>query len=101
MRKRFLFFAAGTLTVLAINGAIRIKVDLISVLVDGEVFQPRDAKDNDVDSLYHNDTTYAPLRVLAEAYELKISYTLGYIVTVSKQSYADAGLHRGHRLCRF
>lgn len=84
MKKRFLSFAAGaltallisatTVTALAASGAIRIEVSPISVLVDGEVFQPKDAKGNDVIVFTYNGTTYAPLRALAEAYGLEVGY---------------------------
>ena len=84
MKKRFLSFAAGaltallisatTVTALAASGAIRIEVSPISVLVDGEVFQPKDAKGNDVMVFTYNGTTYAPLRALAEAYGLEVGY---------------------------
>ncbi len=77
MKKWFLSFAAGalaalligssTITALAASGAITIEVSPISVLVDGEVFQPKDAKGNDVMVFTYNGTTYAPLRALAEA----------------------------------
>ena len=70
MKKRFLSFAAGALTALLISstavtalaasGAIQIEVSPISVLVDGEVFQPKDAKGNDVMVFTYNGTTYAP-----------------------------------------
>lgn len=96
MKKRFLSFAAGALTVLLISstavtalaasGAIRIEVSPISVLVDGEVFQPKDAKGNDVMVFTYNGTTYAPLRALAEAYGLEVGYDgERHIATVSKQ----------------
>lgn len=96
MKKRFLSFAAGALTALLISstavtalaasGAIRIEVSPISVLVDGEVFQPKDAKGNDVMVFTYNGTTYAPLRALAEAYGLEVGYDgEGHIATVSKQ----------------
>ena len=84
MKKRFLSFAAGaltallisatTVTALAASGAIQIEVSPISVLVDGEVFQPKDAKGNDVMVFTYNGTTYAPLRALAEAYGLEVGY---------------------------
>lgn len=84
MKKRLLSFAAGaltallisstTVTALAASGAIRIEVSPISVLVDGEVFQPKDAKGNDVMVFTYNGTTYAPLRALAEAYGLEVGY---------------------------
>ena len=96
MKKRFLSFAAGaltallisatTVTALAASGAIRIEVSPISVLVDGEVFQPKDAKGNDVIVFTYNGTTYAPLRALAEAYGLEVGYDgERNIATVSKQ----------------
>ena len=96
MKKRFLSFAAGaltallisatTVTALAASGAIRIEVSPISVLVDGEVFQPKDAKGNDVMVFTCNGTTYAPLRALAEAYGLEVGYDgERHIATVSKQ----------------
>ncbi len=54
MKKRFLSFAVGalaalligstTITALAASGAIAIEVSPISVLVDGEVFQPKDVQ---------------------------------------------------------
>lgn len=96
MKKRLLSFAAGALTALLISstavtalaasGAIRIEVSPISVLVDGEVFQPKDAKGNDVMVFTYNGTTYAPLRALAEAYGLEVGYDEERnIATVSKQ----------------
>lgn len=96
MKKRFLSFAAGALTALLISstavtalaasGAIRIEVSPISVLVDGEVFQPKDAKGNDVMVFTYNGTTYAPLRAIAEAYGLEVGYDgERNIATVSKQ----------------
>ena len=96
MKKRFLSFAAGaltallisatTVTALAASGAIRIEVSPISVLVDGEVFQPKDAMGNDVMVFTYNGTTYAPLRALAEAYGLEVGYDgERNIATVSKQ----------------
>lgn len=96
MKKRFLSFAVGALTALLISstavtalaasGAIRIEVSPISVLVDGEVFQPKDAKGNDVMVFTYNGTTYAPLRALAEAYGLEVGYDgERHIATVSKQ----------------
>jgi hypothetical protein len=84
MKKRFQSFAVGalaallisstTITALAASGAIRIEVSPISVLVDGEVFQPKDARGNDVMVFTYNGTTYAPLRALAEAYGLEVGY---------------------------
>ena len=84
MKKNMLSFVSGMIamlllvglpvTALAASGAIRIEVSPISVLVDGEVFQPKDAKGNDVMVFTYNGTTYAPLRALAEAYGLEVGY---------------------------
>ena len=84
MKKNVLSFVSGMIamlllaslpvTALAASGAIRIEVSPISVLVDGEVFQPKDAKGNDVMVFTCNGTTYAPLRALAEAYGLEVGY---------------------------
>ena len=96
MKKNVLSFVSGAIamlllaglpvTALAASGAIRIEVRPISVLVDGEVFQPKDANGNDVMVFTYNGTTYAPLRALAEAYGLEVGYDgERHIVTVSKQ----------------
>ena len=96
MRKNMLSFLTGAIamlllvslpmTALAASGAIRIEVSPISVLVDGEVFQPKDAKGNDVMVFTYNGTTYAPLRALAEAYGLEVDYDRERnIATVSNQ----------------
>lgn len=96
MKKNVLSFVSGMIamlllvslpmTALAASGAIRIEVSPISVLVDGEVFQPKDVKGNDVMVFTYNGTTYAPLRALAEAYGLEVGYDgERHIVTVSKQ----------------
>lgn len=96
MKKNVLSFVSGAIailllvglpvTALAASGAIRIEVSPISVLVDGEVFQPKDAKGNDVMVFTYNGTTYAPLRALAEAYGLEVGYDgERHIATVSKQ----------------
>ena len=96
MKKNMLSFVSGMIamlllaglpvTALAASGAIRIEVSPISVLVDGEVFQPKDAKGNDVMVFTYNGTTYAPLRALAEAYGLEVGYDgERHIATVSKQ----------------
>ena len=84
MKKNVLSFVSGMIamlllaglpvTALAASGAIRIEVSPISVLVDGEVFRPKDANGNDVMVFTYNGTTYAPLRALAEAYGLEVGY---------------------------
>lgn len=96
MKKNVLSFVSGMIamlmlvglpvTALAVSGTITIEVSPISVLVDGEVFQPKDANGNDVMVFTYNGTTYAPLRALAEAYGLEVGYNgERNIVTVSKQ----------------
>ncbi len=96
MKKNVLSFVSGAIatlllvglpvTALAVSGAITIEVSPISVLVDGEVFQPKDAKGNDVMVFTYNGTTYASLRALAEAYGLEVGYDgERNIATVSKQ----------------
>lgn len=102
MKKKFISFAAGALTALLIgstamtalaaSGAIKIEVSPISILVDGEVFQPKDANGNDVMVFTYNGTTYAPLRALAEAYGLEVGYdSKNHIATVSKPSGTAVG----------
>ena len=46
----------------------------IRVLIDGEVFQPKDVNGNDVRLFTVDGTTYCPLRALAEAYGLEVGY---------------------------
>lgn len=61
-------------TALAASGALTIEVSPIKVMVNGEVFQPKDAAGNNVMVFVHQGTTYAPLRALAEAYGLEVGY---------------------------
>lgn len=58
----------------AITGKTTIEVGPISIMVKGEIFQPTDVNGNPVDVFVYNGTTYAPLRALAEAYGLEVSY---------------------------
>lgn len=84
MKNKLLSFLSGALVMLmliglpvsalAANGTIRIEGSPIHVLVNGEVFQPKDAKGNDALVFVYNGTTYAPLRALAEAYGLEVGY---------------------------
>ena len=94
MKKKFMSFVTGaltmllisatTVTALAASGAIKIEVSPINVMVNGEVFQPKDATGNDVMVFTYNGTTYAPLRALAEAYGLEVGYdSKNHIATVS------------------
>ena len=84
MRKNILSFAFGAVTMLlliglsvtalAANDTIKIEVSPIKVMVNGEIFKPKDADGNDVMVFTYNGTTYAPLRALAEAYGLEVGY---------------------------
>lgn len=84
MKGKLTSFLAGVLTVvllmtltvsaLAADGSLSLTVNPIRVLVNGEVFQPKDAQGNDVLVFTYNGTTYAPLRALAEAYGLEVGY---------------------------
>lgn len=69
-----LLLSAFTMTALASDGSFSVTVNPIRVLVNGEVFQPKDAQGNDVMVFTYNGTTYAPLRALAEAYGLEVGY---------------------------
>jgi len=84
MKSKIMTFAAGaltalllsstTLTALAASGAVSIEISPIKVLVNGEVFQPKDVNGNDVRVFVSEGTTYAPVRALAEAYGLTVGY---------------------------
>lgn len=58
----------------AITGKTTIEVGPINIKVKGEIFHPTDEHGNPVDVFLYNGTTYAPLRALAEAYGLEVSY---------------------------
>lgn len=66
--------AGASVTALAADGSLTLNVNPIKVLVNGEVFEPKDASGNDVMVFTYNGTTYAPLRALAEAYGLEVGY---------------------------
>ena len=100
MKGKFVSFLAGMIaaltlaalpvTALAATGALTIEVSPIKVLVDGEVFQPKDVNGNDVMVFTYNGTTYAPLRALAEAYGLVVGYdSENHIATVDKPTAPD------------
>lgn len=116
MKKNVLSFVSGMVamlllvglpvTALAASGAIRIEVSPISVLVDGEVFQPsssqatyrspRRVRQGSFTPLlllskpnplhWASVLCFCPLRALAEAYGLEVGYDgERHIATVSKQ----------------
>lgn len=63
-----------SLTALAGAGKLTLEVDPVHIQVDGQIFQPKDEKGNDVPVFAYNGTTYAPVRALAEAYGLFVGY---------------------------
>ena len=84
MKTKFLSFVAGALSVLVLmtlsvstlasDGSLFLKVFPIQILVNGQIFQPEDVNGQDVLVFTYNGTTYAPLRALAEAYDLEVGY---------------------------
>ena len=84
MKRKTTYFLSGVLVVvlllamsvsaLASDGSFTITIHPIRIMVNGEVFQPKDVNGNDVMVFTVNGTTYAPLRALAEAYGLEVGY---------------------------
>lgn len=84
MKSRLVSFIAGVaaalvlvalpVSALASDGSLTLTIHPIKVLVNGKVFQPKDAQGNDVLVFTYDGTTYAPLRALAEAYGLEVGY---------------------------
>ena len=69
-----LMLGSITVTALAADSGLTLTAYPIKVLVNGEVFKPKDVNGNDVLVFTYNGTTYAPLRALAEAYGLEVGY---------------------------
>jgi hypothetical protein len=101
MKRKTTYFLAGVLvvvlllamsvTVLASDGSLTITIHPIRVIVNGEVFQPKDVSGQDVMVFTVNGTTYAPLRALAEAYGLEVGYdSATNTATVNKPGPAPA-----------
>ena len=93
MKKNITSFIAGmcttallstaTVTAFAADGLLTLSVQPARVLVNGEMFQPKDAAGRDALVFTYNGTTYAPVRALAEAYGLEVGYDAGKgLVTV-------------------
>lgn len=57
-----------------ITGSANIQVFPINIMVNGEVFQPKDANGQPVDVFAYNGTTYVPLRAIAETFGLEVGY---------------------------
>ena len=80
-----------SLTALAWDGTLTITIHPINILVNGEVFQPKDSAGNDVTCFTVNGCTYAPLRALTEAYGLEVGYdTATNTATVNKPGQSSA-----------
>lgn len=82
--KRITYFLSGALATLLISSAtvsafaasslITLTVQPAQVMVNGTIFQPKDAQGRDALVFTYNGTTYAPVRALAEAYGLTVGY---------------------------
>lgn len=70
-----LLMLMGSVLSLPVGAASVIRVDDISIMVNGSTFQPTDANGKPVRVFAYNGTTYAPLRALAEAYGLSVGYS--------------------------
>ena len=103
MKSRLFSFAAGVaaalllvalpVKALASDGSLTLTIHPIKVLVNGEVFQPKDVAGNDVLVFTYDGTTYAPLRALAEAYGLEVGYDAeNRIATVNGSAQAPASV---------
>lgn len=69
-----LLISSATFSAFAASGLITLNVQPAQVMVNGEVFQPKDVQGRDALVFTYNDTTYAPVRALAEAYGLTVGY---------------------------
>lgn len=69
-----LLISSATVSAFAVGGLITLNVQPAQVMVNGEVFQPKDAQGRDALVFTYNGTTYAPVRALAEAYGLTVGY---------------------------
>ncbi len=86
-----LMLVALPISALASDGSLTLTIHPIKVLVNGEVFQPKDVQGNDVLVFTYDGTTYAPLRALAEAYGLEVGYDAqNNIATVNGSAHAPA-----------
>ncbi len=63
-----------SMTALAANDLLTITIHPIKILVNGEVFHPKDVNGDEVMTFSVNGTSYAPVRALAEAYGLEVGY---------------------------
>ena len=101
MKGKLLSFAAGAVTAvmlvslplsaLASDGALTLAIHPVRVLVNRELFQPKDAQGNDALVFSADGVTYAPIRALAEAYGLEVGYDAALnLVTVDAPAVSAA-----------
>ena len=83
-------FAGSALTPLAEEGALTIRAVPVELLVNGELFHPKDVNGKDAMVFTCNGTTYAPVRALAEAYGLSVSYDPERKIATVNQSPAES-----------
>lgn len=69
-----LLISSATVSAFAASGLITLNVQPAQVMVNGDIFQPKDAQGRDALVFTYNGTTYAPVRALAEAYGLTVGY---------------------------
>ena len=69
-----LLISSATVSAFAANGLLTLNVQPAQVMVNGVVFQPKDAQGHDALVFTYNGTTYAPVRALAETYGLTVDY---------------------------
>lgn len=84
MKRKGMYFFAGILTAiilgavsmsaLAADGMLTVKIHPIEIRVNGETFHPKDVNGNEVMTFSINGTSYAPVRALAETYGLEVGY---------------------------
>lgn len=87
-----LLISSATVSAFAAGGLITLNVQPAQVMVNGEVFQPKDAQGRDALVFTYNGTTYAPVRALAEAYGL----TVGYDSAKNMATVVGAEIGRAH-----
>lgn len=82
-----LLISSATVSAFAASGLITLNVQPAQVMVNGTVFQPKDAQGRDALVFTYNGTTYAPVRALAESYGLTVGYDAAQnMATVSSAS---------------
>ena len=95
-----LLISSATVSAFAAGGLITLNVQPAQVMVNGEVFQPKDAQGRDALVFTYNSTTYAPVRALAEAYGLTVGYdSAKNMATVDRSEERRVG-KECLRLCR-